>query len=165
MRMSIARALKEKKRIIGEMNTIHARINDNNVVHVMVRLADGKVPDAAPEELARYRKFDLNKLLEDWYRFRGRLIEIKTALHKANDEIAEKLIILTELKSELTQIENTPMMNNEKTFANESYGRITDVVFDSSYYMAEIDRIRAEINELQDAIDEYNATHYIEIAD
>jgi hypothetical protein len=165
MKMSIARALKEKKRIIGEMNTIHARINDSNVVHVTVKITDGKVPDAAPEEIARCRKFDPNKLLEDWYKLRGKLIAIKTALHKANDEIAEKLITLTELKAELTQIENTPLYDNEKMYANEAYGRITDVVFDRAYYMEKTDKIRAEVNKLQDAIDEYNATHYIEIAD
>jgi hypothetical protein len=38
-------------------------------------------------------------------------------------------------------------------------------VFDRAYYMEKTDKIRAEVNELQDAIDEYNATHYIEIAD
>lgn len=32
MKMSIARALKERKRIIGEMNTIRNRLNNNNGV-------------------------------------------------------------------------------------------------------------------------------------
>lgn len=165
MKMSIARALKEKKRIIGEMNTLRARINSSNIVYVTVKIVDGRIPDAPPDEIAKCRKFDPNALLEDWYKLRGKLIAIKTALHKANGEIAEKLITLTELKAELTQIESIPTCDSEKMYTNESYGRVTDVVFDCAYYMKKTDKLRAEINELQDAIDEYNATHYIEIAD
>lgn len=165
MKISIARALKEKKRIIGEMNTLRARINSSNIVSMTVKIVDGRIPDVPLDEIAKCRKFDLDALLEDWYKLRGKLIAIKTALHKANDEIAEKLITLTELKAELTQIENTPMCDSEKTYSNESYGRITDVVFDCAYYIKKTDKLRAEINELQDTIDEYNATHYIEIAD
>ena len=40
MRMSIARALKERKHIIGEMNTLWIRALTNNTVQRIIKLGD-----------------------------------------------------------------------------------------------------------------------------
>ena len=48
---------------------------------------------------------------------------------------------------------------------NENAVRITDVVFDVEWITKRQDELRKEINETQDAIDEYNATHYIDVFD
>ena len=52
MKMSIARALKERKRIIGEMNTLWNRIGNNNLVQKNIKLVDGKFIKPSKEELA-----------------------------------------------------------------------------------------------------------------
>lgn len=166
MKMSIARALKERKRIIGEMNTIRDRINIANAVQITVKLtAEGKIPEISAEEIAKNRKLDPRKLMDEWYRLRDRLVSLKTALQAANGGIAGKLILLTELKAELQLVENMPSYDNGSQYVNDPFVRITDVVFDSQYINSRIDRLRTDINSCQDEIDEYNATHYVEIAD
>jgi len=50
-------------------------------------------------------------------------------------------------------------------YCNSDFVRIYDVVFDVNWQTEQVDALRREINALQDEIDEYNATHYIEIAD
>ena len=165
MKMSIARALKERKRIIGEMNTLRNRINSGNVVQIMVRAVDGKYDKLTEEEIAKRRRINPSKAMEDWYKLREKLIALKTALHDANRGAAEKLARLSEMKAELQLVENMSGYSNDESFVNENTVRIVDVVFDDEWILKRQDELRKEINETQDAIDEYNATHYVEIAD
>ena len=165
MKMSIARALKERKRIIGEMNTLWNRINQNNLVQKNIKLVDGKFDRPSKEELATLRKQDPNALLETWKKLQQRLIALKVALHSANTGAAEKLARLSELKSELKQIECMAAYSDSVDYCNSDFVRIYDVVFDANWQTEQVDALRKDINALQDEIDEYNATHYIEIAD
>jgi len=63
MKMSISRALKERKRIIGEMNTLWNRISQNNLVQKNIKLVDGKFIQPSKEELAKMRKQDPKALM------------------------------------------------------------------------------------------------------
>ena len=65
MKMSIARALKERKRIIGEMNTLWDRICQNNLVQKNIKLVDGKFDKPSKEELAALRKQDPKALIKE----------------------------------------------------------------------------------------------------
>jgi len=165
MKMSIARALKERKRIIGEMNTIRGRINANNMVQKNIKLVDGKFIKPSKEELAAMRKQDPKALMEAWEKLQKRLIAFKVALHVANTGVVEKLARLSELKSELKQIECMSAYTDSCEYCNADFVRIYDVVFDANWQTEVTDAIRKDINALQDEIDEYNATHFIEIAD
>ena len=166
MKMSIARALKERKRIIGEMNTLYGRINSDNVVQLTVRVVNGKYDKPTEEDFAKRRRGSPSKYMEEWYRLREKLITLKTALHNANCGIAEKLARLGELKAELQLVESMPgYSNDDGCFINDSAVRVANVVFDTGWITKRQDELRKEINETQDAIDEYNATHYIEVAD
>ena len=166
MKMSIARALKERKRIIGEMNTLRGRINNGNVVQMMIRVVDGKYTAPTEEDIAKRRRISPSKCMEDWYKLQEKLIALKTALHNANCGVAEKLARLSEMKAELQLVESMPGYSSEnECFVNENAVRVTDVVFDVEWITKRQDELRREINEMQDAIDEYNATHYVEIAD
>lgn len=166
MKMSIARALKERKRIIGEMNTVRQRINGSNRVQVMVRAdKDGNFKLPTKDEVAAKRRLCPAKLMDEWYALRDRLIQLKVALHSANTGIVESLARLSELKSELTEVEGTPGYDSAVEDANDMFKRVTDVVFDNEWRLARTDELRGEINELQDSIDEYNATHYVDVAE
>ena len=166
MKMSIARALKERKRIIGEMNTVRQRINSSNLVHVMVRVdKDGNFKLPTKDEIAAKRKRCSAKLMDEWYGLRDRLVQLKVALHEANTGVVEKLARLSELKSELAEVERTSGYDNEVEDVNDTFKRVTDVVFDNEWRIGRADELRKEINELQDSIDEYNATHYVEVAE
>ena len=165
MKMSIARALKERKRIIGEMNTLWSRIGNNNVIQKNIKLIDGKFDKPSKEELAALRKQDPKALMETWKKLQQRLIAFKVALHVANTGVVEKLARLSELKSELKQIECMSAYTNTTEYCNSEFIRVYDVVFDANWQTENMDAIRKDINALQDDIDEYNATHFIEIAD
>lgn len=165
MKMSIARALKERKRIIGEMNTLWNRISQNNLVQQSIKLVDGKFIKPSKEELAELRKQDPKALMVAWEKLQQRLIALKVAMHVANTGVAEKLVRLSELKSMLKQLECMPSYADSCEYCNADFVRICDVVFDDNWQTMTMDVIRKDINALQDEIDEYNATHYIEIAD
>ena len=162
MKMSIARALKERKRIIGEMNTLWTRVLKNNTVQKTIKLGDDK---PSKEELATLRKQDPKALMEVWKNFQQRLIALKVAIHVANVGVAEKLARLGELKSELKQIECMTAGNDSCEYCNSDFVRIYDVVLDDNWRTMTLDELRKAINALQDDIDEYNATHFIGIAD
>jgi len=165
MKMSIARALKERKRIIGEMNTIRNRLNNNNGVQLNVKVDEsGKYTLPTAEEISNHRKLDPKALMEQWYELREKLIDLKVKLQAANNGIAKQLVELSELKSELTLIENGCYGSNALDFYGERHARMVDVVFDDAWRIAKVDELRKLINSLQDEIDEYNATHYIEVA-
>lgn len=166
MKMSISRALKERKRIIGEMNTIQRRISMNNAVVIMVKTDEnGNFSPPSKETISNKRKVDPEELLTKWYFLRERLISIKMAVHSANVGIIEKLVKLSELKAELGIWESFTMNDNESSQYGDRTVRVVDVVFDSKWVLSKVDRLRKEINDLQDEIDEYNATHYIEVGE
>lgn len=165
MKMSIARALKERKRIIGEMNTLWNRIGNNNLVQKNIKLVDGKFIKPSKEELAAIRKQDPKPLMESWEKLQQRLIAFKIALHIANTGVVEKLVRLSELKSKLKQIECMSSYTDSCEYCTADFVLIHDVVFDDNWRIMTMDAIRKDINALQDDIDEYNATHFIEIAD
>ena len=162
MKMSIARALKERKRIIGEMNTLWTRVLKNNTVQKTIKLGDD---DPSKEELATLRKQDPKVLMEAWKNLQQRLIALKVAIHVANTGVAEKLARLSELKSELKQIECMSVGNDSCEYCGTDFIRIYDVALDDNWRTTTLDELRNAINALQDDIDEYNATHFVEIAD
>ena len=166
MKMSIARALKERKRIIGEMNTIRSRINANNMVQLTSKVnEDGTCIPPTQDDFNAKRKLDPEKLMEEWYSLRQKLISIKAKLHAANNGVIEKLIMLSEFKAELSILESMPGYTNTKEFYTEKFMKFINVKFDDAYITSKMDELRKQINELQDEIDEYNATHYIELED
>ena len=165
MKMSIARALKERKRLIGEMNTVRHRLDNNNAVQINIRLDEnGSYKKPTAEEINAHRKLDPKALMEQWYALREKLVDLKVKLQAANNGIAKQLVELSELKSELTLIENGCYGSNSLDFYGERHVRMVDVVFDDAWRIAKVDELRKLINSLQDEIDEYNATHYIEVA-
>lgn len=165
MKMSIARALKERKRIIGEMNTLWNRIGNNNLVQKNIKLVDGKFIAPSAEEMDKLRKQDPRELMAAWEKLQSRLIALKVSLHAANTGAAVKLARISELKSELKQIECMVAYTNQTDYCNSDFVRVYDVVFDANWQTEQVDALRREINSLQDDLDEYNATHFIEIAD
>ena len=165
MKMSIARALKERKRIIGEMNTIRNRLNANNGVQVNVKVDEnGKYTLPTAEEISKHRKLDPKALMEQWYALREKLVDLKVKLQAANNGIAKQLVELSELKNELSIVDGQCYGSNSAEFYSERMVRVFDYVYDEAWHLAKVEELRKLINDLQDEIDEYNATHFIEVA-
>lgn len=164
MKMSIARALKERKRIIGEMNTIRSRLNANNGVQVNVKVDEsGKYTAPTADDINKHRKLDPKVLMEQWYALREKLIDLKVKLQAANNGIAKQLVELSELKNELSIVDSQCYGNSSVEFYTERMVRVYDYVYDEAWHLAKVDELRKLINALQDEIDEYNATHFIEV--
>lgn len=165
MKMSIARALKERKRIIGEMNTVRNRLRDNNSVQVTIKIDEaGKYTAPTAEEINKQRRLDPKALMEQWYALREKLVDLKVKLQCANNGIAQKLVMLSELKNELSIVDGQCYGTNSTDFCNEKFVRVYDFVFDEAWHLAKADELRKQINDLQDEVDEYNATHFVEVA-
>ena len=165
MKMSIARALKERKRIIGEMNTIRTRLNANNGVQVNIKVDEsGKYNAPTAEDINKHRKLDPKALMKQWYELREKLIDLKVKLQTANNGIAKQLVELSELKNELSIVDSQCYGTSNAEFYSDKLVRVYDFVYDEAWHLAKVDELRKQINDLQDEIDEYNATHFIEVA-
>lgn len=148
--MKLAKALKEKNRLAGEINRLKgliARENSRNV-------KSSSTVDVAALWLAMVEATD-------------KLIALKTAIFKANAGIYQKIVRMAELKGRATWI-NGLNTNNEKT--EQLYGvngQIIVTEFKAYLTREGVDKmskeLQDEIAKLQDELDEYNATVNVEV--
>lgn len=164
-KISIARALKEKARLIGQINKLWNQINKENIKRKSFDLtpaADGS-RSAIPsiEELNAARKFDVKANLQTYMNMRKRLIDLKVAITKANAEAADILVKLTEAKSWLFTLTNLAVAEND---VRQSHGEavVCFSAVDPEDHIVMQNEATAQVNDLQDQIDEFNATHFIE---
>lgn len=142
--MNIAKALKTKNRLSGELaraKTIFARENSHRI--------------------GEARKSDPKTLLAEVDRTQEDLVKIKTAIALASAPISEKLVRMGELKSRMAWINDLTIIegahkdrfSSEKTETEMWEAHIGKVERD-----AEVGTIQKTINDLQDEIDDFNAT-------
>lgn len=148
--MTLARALKEKNRVAGRLAIVRGRIHRLNSWE----------EDIAP------REGDVQALDAEASQLQQRLIAIKSAIAVANVKIAEKLISLSETKSEIEYVKGIP--TKAGTFIDVTYGgaHITHTfttVLSNQAVIQRCEELQAKIEQLQDEIDEYNALTQVEI--
>ena len=142
--VTIARALKEKNRIAGELAKVRKILSQKN-----------------SHERGDVLKLDLKKLYEQEERLVGLLVKTKAKIALANKDIVSKIIELSETKSRLAWISaiNT-FEGSSGTYSNKSE------------YIAELDELKQQewikklqrrANQLQDQLDEHNGVRHIEI--
>jgi SMC interacting uncharacterized protein involved in chromosome segregation len=148
--MTIARALKEKNRVAGKLSSIRNRIYFEN------SKADGDKRD-----------FDVNALVKVEKELQDRLIEIKKAISIVNAGIAFELIRLSEIKSEIEWWKKIP--TKAGTWTEGGYRdtparevTFTAIVSNQDVYQ-KVEALQTEAENLQDRIDEYNASTKIEV--
>ena len=148
--MNIAKALKEKNRITGRIGTLQAQVYKFNTY------TKGADQDFNSNDL-------LLKLQEEW----AFLIDLKTKIAKANVGIADKLVQLTESKAELSfwnSFRNTgpsETKSNERKYIDGEWAYVevaTVNTINSKTVQENVDRVQKRIEDLQDEIDNYNAT-------
>ena len=148
-RVTVARALKEKNRIANKLNIVRTRIRNENSVESNIK-----------------RTFDIKALVAEEAALYNRLVAVKTAIAVANAEIAEKLIRMSELKAAIEWYRGIP--TKEGTFQETNYRDTTitrtfTTVLSGQEVIQLVEETQAQIENLQDEIDEFNATKYIEI--
>lgn len=160
MRVTLARALKEKKRVAGRINTLEQFVKSNNIY------------EEENKELPSYKaekKRDVLEKLEELSRLRKRIIGIKEAIAKANAEngICGLVYEMEEHKSEISfykqinaNARSCPFESNGATVFIERVAQVTKESIDSK-----VEELTKEIEELQDKIDEINASSLVDIPD
>lgn len=150
-KMNLAKALKTKNRIVGEINKLKGLLKRENT---RLSTSTSKVDRA-----------ELEKNLKDKVE---QLISIKTKIATANIGIYEKIERMAECKTLMAYYET--LDTRDGSFSD---GRIYDgdkqVVYVYNAYLKQedIDKLsvayQEQINKLQDEIDEYNARTTIEV--
>lgn len=145
----LRKALQVKNRIAGEIAQLGKLIQSNN-----------SHQDSAS-------RFDVSKLISDREVFVRKLVEIKTAISKANTQIYEKIALMAELKSEIQLYRG---LNTNEGIASSGYGpeaKVIKIVATVNAVMVE-DKVREltlKIEKLQDEVDYFNSTTEIVIPD
>ena len=142
--MKIAKALKLKNRLAGELNRIKGLIEREN---------------------SRLEKsFDSEKmenLSKSFYETKANLIQLKAKIQMKTAPIAEKLIAMAEAKDEMKFFQSLPTTDGEVEKSHYS-GDKPILVYKAHYTQNDVDNkvieIQAQIDALQDEIDEYNAS-------
>jgi len=146
--VSIARALKEKNRVAGRLAKAREQVGKENS-------RDKKVP----------RGIDVAETFAQSKVLRDRLIAIKSAIAIANQPIVAKIIELDEVKSEISYLNGLEV--KEGCFVESNYGsRVEseiDAVIRKPQVLEEIAALQAKADQLQDELDEFNATAKVEI--
>lgn len=148
MKVSLAKALKERSRLAGKLKRNFELINKENSMITGSR-----------------RSFDLHALHEECNQIFQRLIQIKKIIAKANAPIAEKLVEMDEIKS---MIANLRGIDTTIGFHRNGYNAETvcyDVVLGKAELTAEMEELQKHGEAIQDELDEFNALTKVEIPD
>jgi hypothetical protein len=146
--MKISKALKMKNQVAGEIALLKQRLAEQNV---------------RPEG----QEFDYNngQVLAELRGKLGELVRVKTALAQANTAVYAGIFRLAELKGLLAALRGLDTKQGEfregRLFSEEA----NKVRYRAQLNKAEVDRLAAEleveITDLQDRLDEFNATHEV----
>lgn len=146
--VSIARALKEKNRVAGRLAKARQLVDKDNS-------KEKKVP----------RGVDVKAVYAEAKMLRDRLVAIKTAIAVANQSIVGKIVELAEVKSEIAYLNTLNVQ--EGMFEESNYGgklvKEYDAVLKKAEVLAEVNALQRRADELQDALDEFNASVKVEI--
>lgn len=146
--VSIARALKEKNRVAGRLAKARQLVGKENS-------KEKKVP----------RGVDVKAAYAEAKTLRDRLVAIKTAIAVANQPIVGKIVELAEVKSEIAYLNTLNVQ--EGVFEESSYaGKLVkeyDAVLKNAEVLSEVDALQCRADELQDELDEFNASVKVEI--
>lgn len=140
--MNIKKALKEKNRLVKEIQDLQVRVATYNSIEV-----GNKRPYSVRESMER-----VNSLSNE-------LVELKTKIHIANAPIYKHIFRLSELKSMITRIKNLDC--NEGTVQDYySRNRETPLVKEAEISIVERDdmikHMEGQIEEIQDILDNHN---------
>jgi hypothetical protein len=141
--MNVAQALKRKARLLKEINDKWNIIRNHNSIISGNR-----------------RKYDIKSELGSVEILIQELVELKTKIHLANAPVYDKIFLLSELKTQLRNLEG--MNTAEGTVDTGRYGNPSttfyEVEIDEIYKNGLINQLTTKIDKLQDELDYHNAT-------
>ena len=150
--MSISRGLKEKSRIIEKLDDLRKKIEIYNAV-----------------DIGRKRPLNVSDMISQCAVLEDNLLRIKAAIAAANvpieRELAELLLVRSlisfynGLNTEETREETRYLKNDER----ETVTINRDVIITQVDVLKKVEELRQRLDAAQDIVDEFNATHRIEV--
>ena len=163
MKVSIAKALKIRARLAGEISRLKDNIISNNIGMAIIPVTEDK--QVIVKAVADSRPVDVRACLNALTAKTARIAEVKIAIAKANSDAQDLLVRLAEAKSGVEFVNSIRTERAGYTPHGEGYLRAECAEIGPE----EKEEMRAAatklVEDLQDEIDEYNATHFVEIAD
>ena len=140
--MNIKKALKEKNRLVKEIQDLHAKVATYNSV-----------------EVGNVRPYSAKESMELLNQKSNELVELKTKIHRANDLVYQHIFRLSELKSMIARIKN---LDCNEGIVQDYYSRNreTPAVKETEISIVERDEMvkhmEGQIEEIQDILDYHN---------
>ena len=140
--MNIKKALKEKNRLVKEIQDLHVRVATYNSI-----------------EVGNVRPYSAKESMEKINQKSNELVELKTNIHRANVPIYHHIFRLSELKSTIARIKNLDC-NEGSVQDYYSRNRETPLVKETEISIVERDEMvkhmEGQIEEIQDILDNHN---------
>ena len=147
--MTLAKSLKLKNRLAGDISQLKTRLTEQNV-------------------RSKQQPFDYeNQAVLAELRARiGELVKVKTAIAVANAEIYDKVFTLAELKGLVNTLKGLGTQHG--LFVDGSnYGHPVEVEYVAQIRKADVDKMVGELEqtmqEIQDELDRFNHTRTVEV--
>jgi Asp-tRNA(Asn)/Glu-tRNA(Gln) amidotransferase C subunit len=140
--MNVKKSLKEKNRLVKEIQELYGRLSQYNSVEV------GNVRPYSPKEM-----------LEQINQKSNELVELKTKIHKANTPVYDKIFRLSELKSTIARLKS---LDCAEGVSNDYYSRNRENPPVKTAEISVVERdemvkfMEGQIEELQDILDSHN---------
>ena len=148
--MNISKALKEKNRLVGQLNKLK----------VIIQRENSRRNDNVSQ-------VDFEKTIKEFNSTQDKLVELKTAIAIATAPISEKLIQMAELKATIEFYKTIPIREGEEIVSIGYKGDSKEYTWKSFINQQKVDEaisfFEKLINTLQDQIDEYNAITQINL--
>ena len=149
-RITIAKALKKKNELAGQLKELQMLFNSCNSY-----------------ELGTVQKFDATELMGEIVATKLSLTNLQILIQQKNARIVDKLVRMKETKAEIAWLRTIPTTEGEVS----SYDRYSDekvakkkmiALYDAVWVRSCVKLNERVISNLQDEIDEFNATTFIE---
>lgn len=140
--MNIRQALKEKNKLVKEIQDLYVRISQYNSV-----------------EVGAHRPYSPKQLMEIVNVKSNELVDLKTKIHIANAPVYDKIFRLSELKSTITRIKN---LDCTEGVSNDYYSRNRENPPVKTAEISIIERdemvrfMEEQIETIQDILDTHN---------
>ncbi len=144
--ISLAKSLKLKNRLVSRLAKVSEEIKGNNCK------IDGQ------------ERLDIKSRLELREELISSVISLKTAIYKGNVGIQETLFGLSEKKSSITFYTGMDTRNESNPHGYQNTPIVYVAHIRKEDCLANIKRLEAEIDDLQEKVDEYNYTTKIEVS-
>jgi hypothetical protein len=134
--MNLKKALKEKNKLKGKINETFDRIRSYNIT-----------------EVESDRPYDPQQLLRDVNIYIDEMVELKTKIQYANNEVYQKIFRLSELKNFAAKMKYLPCRPDRYDSTTAKYNK---PVITTNERDALVDEIQKMIDLIQEELDEYN---------